>query len=186
MNEAKLGQLPDENAPERDAIHVAVVRLIAGEDLRPGCKFKLKFNSTDVALRADYNENETVGIVDPFLSGWSIRKGQLFYGLLFPGTVTGMRHHWSHPVFDAPKIAVDEHEQWIREFAEKWNFDYDELISNALSTADWRYVTAQGIDIHSRDELGEDHDLFWSHLEAMMGRKFDENHRDGMNWSCSC
>ena len=80
-------------------------------------------------------------------------------------------------------------EQWLRAFAEKWNFAYDDLLreASASSNDEWeRYITAYDIDLHSAEELGEDHDLFWSHLEVLTGKTFDHPHRKRFGWSCSC
>lgn len=192
MSEANLGERPDENSL-RDAVHVALVPMIAGGNLYPGQKFKLKYGTKNVALAGEYSNNdEWVGIVDPFLSGWSVEKGQMFWGVLRPNTVTGMRHHWKHPVFDeiveeervTEQLSRSDAEIWIRNFCDEWNFDYDELIHAATSTGNW--VVANGIDLHSSGELGEDHDLFWANLEVLMDRKFDKAHRGSMGWSCSC
>jgi hypothetical protein len=186
MKEAKLGQLIDATA-QRDAIHIAIVPLIAGETLYRGDKFRLKFNTHNVALRGDYNTKEALGIVDPFLEDNSIDEGDRFYGVLFPGTVTGMRHQWQHPAFEENKpIKLNEHEEWLRDFADRWNFDYEHLIEVGTTPGEWRYITARGIDLHNRGDLGEDHDLFWFHLEGMTGKKFDDAHKDEMGWSCSC
>lgn len=190
MSEVKLGKKIKKSKGQKDAIHIAVVPLIAGERLYKGHKIKLKFNTDNVALDASYDEENAFGIVDPFLDEYSVEAGQEFYGLVFPGTVTGMRHEWQHPKFGIAKRELDEHEAWIRDFCDRWKFDYDELISTALSKSDNseydRYIVAQGRDLHSREELGEDHDLFWGHLEGMMSKKFDAEHRKGMGWSCTC
>lgn len=185
MTDIVLGKLID-SPQERDAIHVAVVPLIAGEDLYCGTRFKLAFGTTDVALKGNYNEKEAIGVVDPFLSDRIIiRKGQQFWGLLFPGTVTGMRHHWRHPSFENIPVAKNEHEQWLRTFCDKYNFDFDELIEAGIGVNE--YVVARGKDLHSSKELetGEE-TLFWEHLEGYTGRKFDLNHRQKLEWSCSC
>jgi hypothetical protein len=193
MSEVKLGRILTDDKGTKDAIHIAVIPLIAGEDLRSGEKIKLKFNSENIALSADYDEQNAFGIVDPFLINEDryVEKGQRFYGLLFPGTVTGMRHEWQHPIFNAPKKEICEHEAWIRNFCDEWNFDYDELIRVALSDEDYketygRYIVSHGHDLHHRNELGPDHDLFWEHLEALTNKKFNQDHRDGMGWSCTC
>ena len=196
MDDVKLGSIIHHVGAERDAIHIAVVPLIAGESLSRGQHFRLAFGVTDTALPGDYNDkseaNGAIGIVDPFLKGWCVEKGQRFWGLLFPGTVTGMRHHWKHPAFENVVTPRDDHEKWLREFCDKWNFDFDQLIEAGVGDGDYesdydRYVVARGVDLHNADELdaGEE-SLFWSHLEAYTGKVFDDAHRKGMGWSCTC
>ena len=80
-------------------------------------------------------------------------------------------------------------ERWLRTFADRWNFNYDDMVreASALSTIEWdNFITAQDTDLHSAEELGEDHDLFWSHLEVLTGKTFDHPHRKRFGWSCSC
>jgi len=184
----RLGKLI-EGPAERDAIHIAVVPMIAGIDLRTGEKVRLQYDSTEIALDGEYND-DAVGIVDPFLDDYLVRKGQRFWCYLFPGTVTGMRHHWEHPAFKYPKaIPNTDHEKWLRDFAERWNFDWDELIAAATSeneSEQGNYATARGYDLHSAAELGDEHVLFWLHLEGFTGKVFSESHREKMGWSCTC
>lgn len=187
MTEIQLGKLI-EGAALRDAVHIAVVPLIAGKDLWKGDVVKLSSIDKEIALDATYSRDDAIGIVDPFLNNHHVPQGSKFWCYLFPNSVTGMRHHWQHPILDRPPMALSgDSEKWLCGFAERWNFDYDEMISAGIgANTDWRYVTARGYDLHSAEELGEDHDLFWSHLEAMTGMTFDEAHREGMGWSCSC
>lgn len=175
-----------EGFAERDAIHVPVIPLVAGERLYRSSRFRLFSGSRDVALSATYIGAKAIGIVDPFLWGLFVEKDERFWGFLFPGTLVGIRHHWSHPDFDSPRIITNEHEKWLRDFCDRWNFDYDELRDAGVGTSDWREIIARGVDLHSPDELGEDLGLFWEHLEAMTGMKFDDPHRSGVVWSCSC
>lgn len=192
VSDVTLGKLID-STQQRDAIHIAVVPLIAGDILHRGSKFRLAFGTTDTALPGDYNDkgkaNDAIGIVDPFLDEWQVKKGQRFWGVLFPGTVTGMRHEWQHPSFASVSQPRDDHERWLREFCDKWNFDFDELIEAGVGTADpeWRYATARGQDLHSASELdaGEE-TLFWDHMEGYTGQSFDDGHREKMMWSCTC
>lgn len=170
---------------ERDAIHVAVVPLIVGEKyMRAGQLFRLRHN-THIALSA-HTEEDAVGVISPFLTEF-IKEGDQVWGLLWPNSVTGMRHHWFHPMFDEAQPAQSESEQWLRDFADSWNFDFGELIENASNVdSDWRYVTARGIDLHSKEELDEDYYLFWHHLEKFTGKKFSDEDKENMGWSCSC
>lgn len=173
---------------QRDAIHMAIVPLIAGDDLYGGQFFRLKYKTNNVALRAQ-NENDGLGIVNPFEKRSWLREGDSFWGILTPESITEMRHHWYHPAFDDTQSeGMNPHEEWIRNFACDWNFNYDDLIREASiqDETDWRFITANGIDLHSKGELGEDHDKFWYHLEQLTGKKFDDDHRDNFHWSCSC
>jgi uncharacterized protein (TIGR02996 family) len=104
--------------------------------------------------------------------------------------------------------------RWLKLFARKWNFfdasypyaagHYDkasqrwiddltatanpeawlEMIKEAISCG---YVVAQGSDLHSAGELDSgDEAEFWKNIEIYTGQKFDQNHREGFGWSCSC
>ncbi len=93
MNNAPIvGKLADENS-RRDAIHVAVDPVVAGEELPPGAPIRL-VPSRFVAFRAP--PEVAVGIVDPFLAH-NVLPGERFWLFLLPGTVTGLRHTWSYP-----------------------------------------------------------------------------------------
>ena len=92
----KLGQLidPDEN-PGRDAVHIAIAPVVAGEMLEPGDSLILRDGLAYATL--SFNP-QRVGIVDPFLKE-NVQLGQKFYLFLLPGTVTSLRHVWTHPAF---------------------------------------------------------------------------------------
>jgi hypothetical protein len=208
-----LGEIIPANANvQRDAIHIAVAPMFIGDDDRasPGDEVQIMDGTTDhvvvVRDREHYGGNP-IGIIDPFLkldwkSGqWNLKKGDRVWVYLFPNTITGLRHDWTHPLFERAerRVAVTkedgakgEAELWLRQFAARWNFDYDELISKAsdvkgnTDTYGGPYIVAMGRDLHHRSELGEDHDLFWKNLSILTGKEFGQDDIENMGWSCSC
>lgn len=95
----KVGSLLD-GTEGRDAVHFALAPMTTDEWLKPGQHVGL-LDKRRVSSRAP-----SVGIVDPFLKE-PVQPGQRFYLFLYPGTVTGLRHVWTHPAF-APKPARAE------------------------------------------------------------------------------
>lgn len=197
MNDTQftIGKLLDGSAPERDAIHIAVARVTAGERLQAGDEVGFAYGSTSIVKRREaVYALKPIGIIDPFLrapEGWSgeVPEGQQCWLFLFPNTITDMRHEWQHPAFNQAPATTNESEMWLHQFADRWNFDYDEMITNASAKPDseWgNYVVAQGIDLHSSGELGDDHALFWHHLAKMTGKAFSQEHIDKFVWSCTC
>ncbi len=89
-----LGEMLTADA-KRDAIHVAVAPVTSAESLTPGEHVGLVVGSTDRVTR---KAKVKVGIVDPYLRQ-DVRPGQRFYVCLYPGTVTSLRHEWTHPAF---------------------------------------------------------------------------------------
>lgn len=85
--------IPAGQTAMRDAIHLPVAPVEAGEDLSPGSVVKLhngKAYSTILAM--------AVGVVDPFLPA-TVRKGEVFWLFVCPNTITSLRHVWQHPAF---------------------------------------------------------------------------------------
>lgn len=179
-----LGEIPKNDA-DRDAVHVAIVPIVTGEDLKPGTPVRVQ---NGIAYRSHINP---IGIIDPFLSHTAY-KGYRVYLCLYPNSVIGMRHHWQCPQFDfcveQKEYTQDKKEakEWIEGFCDRWSLDYSSLISEATSSNDYRYVVADGQDLHSREELGDEYYEFWKQLEILTGQTFTEKHKKGLGWSCSC
>ena len=106
MSDLGLGEIIT-TEQHRDAIHVAVVPITAAIDMYPG---------ENVCLTVDKNATrgpgESVGIVDPYLKN-KVMAMEKFWLFLYPNTVTGIRHHWSHPAF----TELDNSETKRRELA---------------------------------------------------------------------
>jgi hypothetical protein len=183
---------------QRDAIHIAVLPVtFRGRETdwggaTPGTWVKFAAGRTDAVIECAKDSKDAIGILDPFYTDdWYVRNGEKVWVYLTPCTITGLRHDWTHPALDKQEQIAKtsgEHENWIRDFADRYALDYEELIEQATASKDkdWRYVVAKGQDLHGSGELGADHDLFWQHLEAMTNKTFDQEHREGLGWSCSC
>lgn len=101
MTETKLGTTPDATA-QRDAVHIATIPVIAGEMLYAGQRVEMHKGK---AWRATVRGS--VGVVDPFLKK-PVDEGQRFFLCLEPGSITSLRHDWTHPEFESILPVGDE------------------------------------------------------------------------------
>lgn len=80
---------------KRDAVHFAVIPMVAGVDLTPGIPVSV---DPDDKKTYPHAGDGAIGIVDPFLKQY-VRAGQRFWLFLMPNTITTLRHVWEHPAF---------------------------------------------------------------------------------------
>jgi hypothetical protein len=80
----------------RDAIHLAVEPVTAGETLYAGQQIGLV--KGEGGFVATTKAKKKLGIVDPFIVG-PVPTGNKFWLVVFPRTITSLRHVWSHPDF---------------------------------------------------------------------------------------
>ena len=175
MNEkSKLGRLVESNE-WRDAIHIAIVPVVADTRLSPG---------QDVGVvdgnRVGKSENP-VGIIDPFLKD-SVKPEQSCWMLLYPNTITSLRHEWTHPAFpSAPTPVSVESKAWLEHYASSIGVGVDELIERATYFLDDGSYWGNGDrfdGVYLEDE-------FWPHYQAVTGRVVSDEQR-GSFFSCSC
>ena len=184
MEQIKLGEKL-KGGEQRDAIHIAVLPVIVAEDMYAGEKARLVYGTTNMVRRGDGNDGDReIGIIDPFLTE-TAEQGDKVWLFLYPQTITGLRHDWTHPAIDNPPAPASESECWLRSFADKWNFDYDEMVRAAIEGED-SFITARGTDLHESGELGEDLSLFWQHISELTKKTFTEEHKSKVIWTCSC
>jgi hypothetical protein len=100
----QLGVLIEDGDRRRDAIHIAVAPVTAAERLSPAQRVGL-VREGNVELVGPCDRN--IGIVDPFLTA-DVEPGQRFWLLLYPGSISGLRHIWTHPEFAKAAAAVKE------------------------------------------------------------------------------
>jgi hypothetical protein len=177
-NEPELGKRIEGDA-HRDAIHIAIAPVEAGETLVAGTHVGLVDGKAQCC-------KAPIGIVDPFL-GFPILKGQRFYLFLYPRTVTSLRHEWTHPAFEvSPEVRQQsESETWLREFAERCGFAFDAMLEHAETWLQHgEHETQYGTE-RARNEFCEvTPEMFWSHWETFTGRK--PPNKTDVFYSCSC
>lgn len=184
-----IGTIPPADAG-RDAIHVAVIPVVAAEALAAG---------QAVSLTSDgrgSGRGTPVGVVDPFFKGL-IRKGQRFWLFLPPGSITSLRHVWTHPCF-APETPNGEQAEgrtlspdqaaarkWLEEFAPQFAMDYDQLMQAADDYLRGGEIITQYDSEAWRSAFYDNDETFWRNYEIVTGKRVDEDSR-GSFFSCSC
>lgn len=169
---------------QRDAIHVAVAPVVAATRLSPGEHVLVD----QYGARAS---SKGIGVVDPFLRE-EVKKGETFWLFLYPGTITSLRHDWTHPQMPVgeatktPEPVRSESEQWMRRWAVR-NMLADLMDYGYASSEDgaYEYAIRAGHDMsvgpceNSRDHIDEE---WWNHWEAITGK---QGQRDEY-FSCGC
>lgn len=180
MSELQLGKLITDEQ-HRDAIHIAVAPVTAGDNLSPGAPVGFLPNGNVGCVATP------IGIVDPFLSE-TVRPNERFWLFLLPNTVTGMRHHWQHPAFsdDMPTSGKDRSasEQWIRDFAERIDQTYEDLMRAAgafVASGHYTYDNSEGY----KNEWGAFPE-FWEHYEDVTGTTVSDDTKESTPFTCSC
>ncbi len=187
-----LGTVPIPESSKRDAIHIAVFPVVAQTRLIPGMHVD-KDGTTF---------GEFIGIVDPFLEK-IVEPGQRVWVYLYPRTITGLRHVWTHPSFEdetvenssaAPKQIIESTikpmisygEERLREYAKNLGVDYEDLISNAESYFIHGDYWSDG-DRFDGEYIPKE---FWDWIEDAkvfdMTRKSSKFFDRGSFFSCSC
>ena len=175
-----------EGVAHRDAIHIAIAPVIAGEpDLRPGTRIGFAAFSNEI-VRA---RKDGIGIVDPFLSETPL-KGQRFYMLLLPNTITSLRHDWSHPAFSSHEKHGGEtaaSEEWLMNYAFRVReydaergreYAYGKFMEDVRNGTIFYY----GSDCHGAYDVKEADELY-RHLSVVLERDVGP---DSFEFSCSC
>jgi len=90
---------------KRDAIHLGVEPVEAGEQLAVGATIGIKDGKAYQSTKR--NGIKALGIVDPFLES-KVLPGQRFWLVVLPCQITSLRHVWEHP--DFPDSRETSHE----------------------------------------------------------------------------
>lgn len=182
-----------EGPAEKDAIHVAVAPVHAAFELYPGQHIGI--NTDGNAIPAELREG--IGIADPFLKT-KILPGDRFWLFLYPGSITSLRHQWSHPAFDEatePAVAPQESSlishadhvfksnKWIEDEAEHLDITVNQLMSSAQQWLFDEHYTVQHDSEHWRDSFRSKE--FWHHYEVVTGTVVPEEKKHSF-FCCTC
>lgn len=169
----------------RDAIHVAVVSLLSGADLWPGQPVTWRVTGKSVKLCT--GSDVKIGIVNPFMKE-AVGYNEKVWIMLYPNSVTGMTHHWSHPDFDEIDLDLDFAKSIVKKTAaalglydceSQDTFDYlIELASNYCERPN-------GCWPHDDYELSsESWENFWKAYSVVTGNPRPTENR--VPFRCSC
>lgn len=195
-----LGTIINEGE-KRDAIHLAVEPVVAGENLGVGADITL---TNGKAYKT--KQGEGLGIVDPFLKKGP-KAGERFWLVVYPRQIKSLRHVWSHPAFpEDPSLVTESEEDKMRKKAssEKWLRvwfqqntgapDYDlaiQAIANGRTESEpdeygecvSAYVRDEYLHVNGKDAHGEIPAEFWEHAERVLGKHIKNR---PVYFSCSC
>ena len=191
MSELKLGEIIT-TPQNRDAIHVAVAPVYSNQTVYPGQHIGLTLGSNEIVSNSGV---KLIGIVDPYLKH-PIASGDKFWMFLYPQSVTGLRHDWTHPAFVENKIAVEApasviesaktiSKKWMRAWAtEHMGEDYYGEGKLTEQAAYERAIEAGHNNHIGPYESARDYidSTWWDHWEAITGCTGQR----GEYFSCSC
>lgn len=113
-----FGKVPAELGV-KDALHVAIVSVRAGQAIKPGQS--CDFNEHREAVPSD----KGVGVADPF------RKGTIFVGesfWLLMRDVEAVEHHWEHKLDFSPPEREPQYSRTLLEIAKEYGVTYQQLM----------------------------------------------------------
>lgn len=192
MSEVILGKLVDESVARRDAVHVAVIAVLAGEALTPGRHVGLIRGQARWTISTLDGTPVLIGVVDPFLAS-TVHAGERFWLFLYPNTVTSLRHDWTHPAFDHPPVSpsgppakASESETWLRAYAEEIGISYGRLMQGAENFLEGGLSYYDGIVLNydTPDCVYIKRAEFWVHYEVVTGAVVTDY--DATFISCAC
>ena len=199
MNTPKLGELITGPA-HRDAIHIAVAPAIAEEDLESNDRLQIvpdSYKDEDgekVRVVKASRPELTIGIADPFLRTRRIWKGNEFWMLLVPNSITSLRHEWTHPAFKNfpvnqkaydKTLEQSESELWIRNFAGLFHQTYDCLMEAADAYIQYDNFTFDNTERYKSVNRSL-WPLFWLHYRVITGQEVPKGKEEDVPFTCSC
>lgn len=188
---ASMGTILQKDMP-RDAVHIACAAVLASCRLLPG---------QHIGLLPDGRATtgiEACGIVDPYLRQ-TIEEGERFWLFLYPGSITSLKHLWTHPAFAADQVAPAKDkatsEAWLRDFIKNADCpDYETVMAAIDGTLEgnpspedygpaWGRYDGEALFFSGRDAHSSIPIEFWDHAEIVLGKRL--RHKPE-HFACSC
>lgn len=190
-----LGTIIDSRAG-RDAIHLAVEPVKAGESLQAGQHVGI-VNGVAIGAKSGARDwaIKKLGIVDPFLTK-PVEAGQMFWLVVYPRQIASLRHVWTHQDFPdeqktplvAQRRAVDpEDELILRQGAAAKGINYGDFMAAINEYISDRESGDSDNTICFGEDLNYD-DLptgFWDAYGRVTGKNIPESYRD-VYFRCAC
>lgn len=162
----------------RDAIHVAILVAESDESLEPGTHVSLIEGSK---TKVSEFGTRLIGIVNPF-STQSTYPGIPFCVFIYPNTIVGLRHEWSHPYLETG--TVEESKAFIRSIAERCECSYDTLMNAAQGMVMFGDYFHMGQNESYKYKVSpEEWKVFWKHYTNVTGEQTEDNYAP---FSCGC
>lgn len=174
-HEVNLGSPAKPNA-EKDAVHIAVIPMIANEILFPGQHVGIVDKDKTKVGHSD----KPIGIVDPFRTSNIFPESRVWI-LLYQNSISSLRHERTHPDFEESNSEEIDSLEWLRDFADTAGLSYSKLMSAAkdyLESGEYLLGGEEWEGFGCPDE-------FWDHYEKVTGETVDEDNR-GSFFSCAC
>lgn len=178
-----LGQIHTRQE-RRDAIHLAVEPVEAGEHLEPADHITVIDGKAFLG-----HAGKTLGIVDPFLDG-PIYQGQRFWFVMYPRMVHSLRHVWTHPAFPSAEVvelpapetdAVKSAALALREMAAGMDCSVERLMEGAKAYLENGHYLHFGHDLDYSWNTAK----FWRCYELVTGESLGGEDK-GFFFTCSC
>jgi ribonucleotide reductase alpha subunit len=178
-------------AAGRDAVHIAMVPVVADEILMPNqdVGFVAGDYTAPATGRVSTKSIKYVGRVDNWLKA-PVQPGETFWLMVYPRTITGLKHVWQHndiPETGSPvpmtedEAKIDASKKWIENFANNHRVFYDEIMEAAHGYLTYGEYLSQG----GKFEGCSVPDEFWIHYAIVTGKPVDPM-ETGSFFSCSC
>ena len=164
---------------QRDAIHIAVVPVRATTGLRPGTPVELDKQGRARKTSID----KAIGVIDPFLNMLP-KSDDLVWLYLKPGSITSLRHDWTHPAFASAQEPLAESQLFIDRLAHDCGLTYERLMDGAKDFLENDSLLTDNSQRYDSIET-ERWDEFWEHYEAITHSQVLPKRRQ-VFFSCAC